>query len=101
MKVTVTTLSDDIFTIEVSDDMELENFKALCEFESGVPSQEISISLNGRVLEDDKKQLKDYGVTDGEVLLLQRIRASANTGATQQQGKPSVAPVRRVFLLLT
>ena len=85
MKVTVTTLNDEMFTLEVSEDMELENFKALCEFECGVPSAEISISLNGRPLQDDKKTLKEYGTGDGEVLLLQRLRPQSS--APSQPGK--------------
>jgi len=58
MKVTVTTLTDNIFSLDVSEDLELENFKAFCEVESGIPSAEILIVLNGRPLTDDKKSLK-------------------------------------------
>lgn len=54
MKVTVTTLSDDIFTLEVGDDLELENFKALCELETGVPAHEMWLLLNGRPLHDNR-----------------------------------------------
>ena len=77
MKLTITTLSDEIFTLEVSDDMELENFKALCEFECGVPAREIAILWNGRPLHDDKMKLKEYGLSDGEMVLLQRIQGQA------------------------
>lgn len=38
MRITVTTLSDLTFSLEVSEDLELENFKAFCEIESGVTS---------------------------------------------------------------
>ena len=89
MKVTVTTLSDDIFTIEVSEDIELENFKALCESECGIPAAEISLALNGRPLQDDKKQLKEYGIKDGEVILLQRLRGNQSSTGSQQQGTGS------------
>ena len=101
MKVTVTTLSDEIFTIEVSDDIELENFKALCEFECGIPSAEISLALNGRPLQDDKKQLNEYGVKDGEVLLLQRLRASQPSTGPQQQGIFLYTYLDCGFILLT
>ena len=87
MKLTITTLTDDIFNLEVSDDMELENFKAMCEFESGIPSSQIALLWNGRPLQDDKKKLIEYGIRDGEMLLLQRMHprqhtAQANTGVT-------------------
>ena len=70
MKVTVTTPTDSIFTLEVNDDMELENFKALLEFESGVATNQMALFWNGAPLADGKKSLKDYGINDGDVLLL-------------------------------
>lgn len=58
MKITVTTMTDYIFVLDVSEDLELENFKAFCEVESGFPSSEIAIAFNGRPLTDDKKITK-------------------------------------------
>ena len=49
MKVTVATLSDTVFTLEVASDMEVENFKALCEVESGIPAAEMALLFNGQV----------------------------------------------------
>ena len=82
MKVTVTTLGDAIFTLEVSEDMELENFKALCEFESNIPAADIAILWNGRPLNDNKRKLQDYGIKDGEILLLQRVQRSSGPGSS-------------------
>lgn len=76
MKVTVTTLSDDIFVLDVSEDLELENFKAFCEIESGVPAHEIVIAFNGLPLMDDKKSLKDHGIRDGDAVILQHMHQS-------------------------
>lgn len=73
MKVTVTTLTDNIFTLDVSEDLELENFKAFCEMESGIPAGEILINYNGKPLMDNSRSLKDHGLCDGEVVTLQRI----------------------------
>jgi len=56
MRLTVTTLADEIFTFEVSDDMELDSFRALCEIETGISAREIVIFWNGRPLHDDKRQ---------------------------------------------
>ncbi|XP_064610626.1 protein DDI1 homolog 2-like isoform X2 [Liolophura sinensis] len=94
MQLTVTTLSDQMFSLDVSDDLELENFKALCEFETEIPSSEIAILWNGRPLHDNKRTLKDYGIKNGDVLLLQQI--TGNQGQAlgfgqqrqQQQGGP-------------
>lgn len=76
MKVTVTTLSDDIFVLDVSEELELENFKAFCEMESGVPAHEIVIAFNGWPLMDDKKSLKAHGIQDGDAVILQHMHQS-------------------------
>lgn len=76
MKVTVTTLSDDIFVLDVSEELELENFKAFCEIESGVPAHEIVIAFNGLPLMDDKKSLRDHGIRDGDAVILQHMHQS-------------------------
>lgn len=73
MKVTVATLTDYIFVLDVSEDLELENFKAFCEVESGFPASEIVIAFNGRPLMDNKKSLKDLGIRDGDAVILQHM----------------------------
>lgn len=88
MKVTVTTLSDEIFVLDVSEDLELENFKAFCEVESGFPAPEIVIAFNGRPLMDDKKSLKDHGIQDGDAVILQHMLQSGS-GTNLEQSIPS------------
>lgn len=73
MKLTITTLDDRIVNIEVADDLELENLKAQCEFELSIPSSTMAFTWNGRPLHDNKKTLRDYGVQDGDMLLLQQL----------------------------
>ena len=77
MRLTLTTLSDAVYQLEVSSDLELENFKALCEVESGIPAAEISLLHNGRPLYDDKKPLGEYGIVDGDMLMIQHLRGGA------------------------
>ena len=86
MKVTATLEGDQIFTLDVSEDLELENLKALLEIDSGVQSSQIVIFHNGVPLSDDKKTLKDCGVKDGDVLLLQRALRPTQPPA-QSRGK--------------
>jgi len=83
MKVTVATLSDNVFTLDVSEDLEIENFKAFCEVESGIPSAEIGLLFNGIPMTDLKKTLKDYGVKDGDMVMMDRLR---------RQQRPAPAP---------
>lgn len=83
MKITVTTVTEYVFELDVHEELELENFKAFCELESGFPSTEIVITFKGQPLMDDKKSLKDHGISDGDVVILQHaLQAAANLGST-------------------
>merc|ERR1711860_62144 len=73
MQVTVTTLSGDVFPLEVPDDLELENFKAFCEAESQIQADQMIILFNGRPLLDDKKSLKDFGIKNGDMVVMEKI----------------------------
>lgn len=79
MKITVTTMDDVIFSLDVSEDLELENFKAFCENETGIPAHEILISHFGRPLTENSSSLKAHGVSDGDVVTLQRMFGSSST----------------------
>ena len=94
MRLTLTTLTDAVYQLEVSSDLELENFKALCEVESGIPASEISLLHNGRPLYDDKKPLKDYGIVDGDMLMIQQHRGGAPAGGLFGRTGGAAAPSR-------
>lgn len=71
MKITITTMTDLVFSLEVADDMELENFKALCSVETQIQPERMSVLFNGQVLMDDKKTLGQYGIKDEEMVMIQ------------------------------
>jgi len=83
MKITLTTEDGSFFSLDVSGDLELENFHALLEFESEIPAAQVIVSFEGRELKDLKKTLVDYGVKEGDMLLIRRQRARA---APRSQG---------------
>lgn len=85
MKITVTTLSDYVFELDVSEELELENFKAFCEVESGFPSSEIVIIYKGQPILDNKKSLKDHGIGDGDVVLLQHSMQASRLSAASNR----------------
>lgn len=90
MKVTVTTLTDFIFVLDVSEDLELENFKAFCEVETGFPATEIVIAFNGMPLMDNKKSLKEHGIRDGDAVILQHmLQHGASQSSFDSQGTGS------------
>lgn len=87
MKVTVTTLNNEIFVLDISEDLELENFKAFCEIESGFPAKEITLYHNGLPLFGEKKSMKEHGIRDGDVVCLFHMIQSAsdlNSGNSSQ-----------------
>lgn len=74
MKITVTCEDNSLFTLDVSSDLELENFLASVEFELGIPASDAIVWYEGNQLKDLKKTLSSYGVKEGDVLLLRRKR---------------------------
>lgn len=90
MKITVITHDDHdtTFVLDISEDLELINFKALCEVETGIPSQQISLTLNGELLVDDFGAMKNLGVHDGDVVIIQKFSGST-TSMDQSFSSPS------------
>lgn len=78
MKITVTTTDDKIFFLDVAEDLELENLKALCAMEIGSDVGQIMVIFNGRELSNDKNTLKQFGVRDGDCIVLERRRSNPN-----------------------
>ncbi|XP_050526404.1 protein DDI1 homolog 2 [Daktulosphaira vitifoliae] len=79
MKITVTTHDDNLFVLDVNDDLELNNFKALCAMETGIQSDQIGLTHNGQLLVDDFKAMKTLGVHDGDVIIIQRLTNSSTS----------------------
>ncbi|XP_032023150.1 protein DDI1 homolog 1 [Hylobates moloch] len=63
-------LSEVTFSLQVSPDFELRNFKVLCEAESRVPAEEIQIIHMERLLIEDHCSLGSYGLKDGDIVVL-------------------------------
>ena len=69
MKISVT-YEDALYSLDISEDSEIEILKASLEFESGVPGSEFSIYYNGVSLKEMKKSLRYFGIKDGDVLVM-------------------------------
>ncbi|XP_063173398.1 protein DDI1 homolog 2 isoform X2 [Candoia aspera] len=61
------------FSLQVDADFELQNFRALCELESGIPAAESQIVFAERPLTDNHRSLASYGLKDGDVVILQQV----------------------------
>ncbi|RDD39398.1 Protein DDI1-like protein 2 [Trichoplax sp. H2] len=75
--------------VDASQDMEVENFKALLEVMSGLPADVISLYHSGVELSDGKKSLQAYNVQDGSVLTYQLKGAEPNRQSTNPIGTAS------------
>ncbi|KAL2090954.1 hypothetical protein ACEWY4_013217 [Coilia grayii] len=64
--------SETTFALDVSPDLELRDFVALCELESGIPAGEIQISHAEQPLRDPTRSLGTYGLKDGDVVVLRQ-----------------------------
>ncbi|CAL8402468.1 unnamed protein product [Arctogadus glacialis] len=60
------------FALDVSPELELRDFVALCELESGIPAGEIQILYTEQPLVDLTRALGNYGVKDGDVVVLRQ-----------------------------
>ncbi|XP_030633569.1 protein DDI1 homolog 2 [Chanos chanos] len=64
--------SESTFSLEVSPDLELRDFLALCELESGIPAGEIQITYAEQPLSDPTRALGNYGLKDGDVVVIRQ-----------------------------
>ncbi|XP_059426744.1 protein DDI1 homolog 2 isoform X1 [Carassius carassius] len=64
--------SETTFALDVSPELELRDFLALCELESGIPAMEIQISYAEQPLQDPTRALGNYGLKDGDVIVLRQ-----------------------------
>lgn len=99
MQITVTTTLQEngLFTLDVSPDLELENFKVLCSMEpaaGGLPPDQLEVIHDGKPLADNKLTLSQYGVRSGDVVLVKPSPDSP--AATRPQHTPAQPPAARV-----
>uniref|UniRef100_A0A4W5PN38 DNA-damage inducible protein 2 n=1 Tax=Hucho hucho TaxID=62062 RepID=A0A4W5PN38_9TELE len=64
--------SEITFSLDVSPELELRDFVALCELESGIPAGEIQITYAEQPLKDLTRALGTYGLKDGDVVVLRQ-----------------------------
>ncbi len=73
MKLILTTLDGNIFSVEVSADIELINLKALCEQETKIETGKISLTHNGKILAGDSEPLSSFNLVDNDILMVQKM----------------------------
>ncbi|XP_034973279.1 protein DDI1 homolog 2 isoform X3 [Zootoca vivipara] len=78
------------FSLQVDADFELQNFRALCELESGIPAAESQIVYAEQPLTDNHRSLASYGLKDGDVVILQQVENAGVRPAAPFPGLPRI-----------
>jgi DNA damage-inducible protein 1 len=77
-------LGEQVFPLEVAEDTEIRDIRALCEFETSIPASDIALIWHGQVLRNPTKTLKNYGVTNDDLILLERASAMQQSPSAQR-----------------
>ncbi|XP_064161205.1 protein DDI1 homolog 2 isoform X2 [Anguilla rostrata] len=78
------------FSLDVSPELEVRDFVALCELESGIPAAEIQISYAEQPLQDPTRALGTYGLKDGDVVVLRQAERRAPPPQPSFPGLPRI-----------
>ncbi|XP_058017463.1 protein DDI1 homolog 2 isoform X2 [Ahaetulla prasina] len=82
--------SEVTFSLQVDADFELQNFRALCALESGVPASESQIIFGEQPLTDNHRSLASYGLKDGDVVILQQVENGQAQSPAPFSGMPRI-----------
>ncbi|XP_072011421.1 protein DDI1 homolog 2 isoform X2 [Engystomops pustulosus] len=83
-------LTEITFSLDVDQEFELENFRALCELESGIPAAESLIIYAEQPLTDNQRSLSSYGLKDGDVVVLRQKDPTESRPAPAFPGMPRI-----------
>ncbi|XP_039223413.1 protein DDI1 homolog 2 isoform X1 [Crotalus tigris] len=78
------------FSLQVDADFELQNFRALCALESGVPASQSQIIFGEQPLTDNHRSLASYGLKDGDVVILQQVENGQALSPAPFPGLPRI-----------
>ncbi|CAG0918922.1 unnamed protein product [Notodromas monacha] len=84
-------VSDHVFSLEVGEDIELAVLKALCESESGIPGQEMSLIFNNTSLDGDSRLIGSFGLKDNDMVLVRRRQSNSSRSPSRSVPGPSQA----------
>lgn len=92
MKLTISSsLDGSVYPVEVADDMEIMNVKALLEAETGVPAEQMQLSHGATLLDDGSRTLADYGVAYDGLVQMKVVQPSRQPVAPPQNVQPAPA----------
>lgn len=96
MKLVISTLAGEVYNVDVSPDIELENLKAYIQMETNVAPDMMRLSHNGQPLTGNQRSLTDLGVSQDDMLLLEVIEPNPTTAETAPPASSSSPAARQL-----
>ncbi|KAJ3262611.1 DNA damage-inducible protein 1 [Boothiomyces macroporosus] len=98
MRITITTEDGQIHTLDVDQDMEILNLKALIEADMQFSTTSQQLYHNGNLLSNDKATIRNAGIAQDDILLV-RILAQAISQAEQVRRRILADPTLRFQMI--
>lgn len=98
MRITITTEDGQIHTLDVDQDMEILNLKALIEADMQFSTTSQQLYHNGNLLSNDKATIRNAGIVQDDILLV-RILAQAISQAEQVRRRILADPTLRFQMI--
>jgi hypothetical protein len=95
MKVTLTSENGDVFRLEIGVDLTVQDLQALAELETAIPQDQMLLIHNMAPLADPRRPLTQYGVEEGDVIMVSRLEG----GGVDPTTRPAVS--YKLFMTLT
>merc|ERR1712126_573993 len=91
MIITITGLSDDIWSEEFSPEIDMVTVKMLYCDAVGAQPNNVRLTRNGDVIQDELKTLQELGISNDEILLA--VEQRFQTANSRRQRRPEARPV--------
>ena len=97
MKVTLTSENGGVYPLDVGAELTVRDLAALAELETAIPQDEMLLVHNMAPLGDPLRPLREYGVEEGDVIVVSRLEGEAHVsdpptaGSSSSQGATAVS----------
>ena len=76
MQITVTASDGRLYPLDISEDLQVMDLKALLEMETGITTDQMILIFNMTPLDNDEATLRDCNIQEGDVLVVTKVDES-------------------------
>ena len=73
MQITVTASNGGVYPLDVSEDLQIMDLKALLEMETGIITEQMLLIFKMASLNDDQATLKECNIQEGDILVVTKV----------------------------